>query len=265
MCSGQTLDVLADFNGILERNLVSGAEYSVLSDFLVYVEDQFPGLGPYRTLGLCAGNAFRTARRLRSVLADALETESRIDRYGSCADKADLPGVGSRVYLSPFGPNPNAIQLWVAAADTLAQARIFYKRPNAVAGVRRLKEEGWTVGLNFHFGAMQAGYVWTGGSIDPDSYLDLWTNEIHHAGAIPRDKWSEYFDWLVEKKIATAADREEFDLRFTSTNRQTATPRPGLFVARRWLTPDAVQLDAAGKFVAEVAKAYERITVELGP
>ena len=38
-------DLLADLNGILERNLVGGAERDLLADFLSYVEDNFPDLG----------------------------------------------------------------------------------------------------------------------------------------------------------------------------------------------------------------------------
>src|ERR1039458_6110262 len=43
-------DLLADFNAILERQLVGGAERAVVSDFQIYAEDHFPGLGPAQTL-----------------------------------------------------------------------------------------------------------------------------------------------------------------------------------------------------------------------
>jgi hypothetical protein len=256
-------DLLADLNGLLEHNLVGGAERGILSDFLTYVEDHFPGLGPDQTLALCAGNEYRIERRLRSILSEALGAEARIDGWGPCVDIVDIHGIASRAYLiggnDPHHPEEDAIQLSFSPADTITQARELYSDPKLVDGVRQLAGlDGWSASHNFHFGHMQGGYVWTSGHIDLGSYLDLWVEEIKDAGNIPREEWEKYFAWLVEKRIASSDDREEFDKHFTNTNRQTATPRPGLGVSRWWLLPDAEALDAAGKLVAQVAAAYQQ-------
>lgn len=257
-------DLLADFIGILEHKLVAGAEYDVLADFLVYVEDHFPGLGPYRTLRLSARNPFRVAMRARTLLSEALGTEASTDRWGTRCDVFDLPGMGSRAYLNP-SEDMATISFSVYPADTLTQATEFYRRPESVEGVRRLaRESGWCVAQNFHFGHMQAGYAWTSGDIDIGSYLDLWRAEIEHAGAIPREEWPEYFEWLVEKRIAQPDDRAEFDRCFTQTNRSTATPRPGLRVARQWAMHTAEELDATGRLAPQINAAYEKIVEALG-
>ena len=75
-------EVIGDITGIVERGLVGGAERTVLEDFLAYVEDHFAELGPYRTLELARGNAFRTERRLRALLAEASGRDARIDKCG---------------------------------------------------------------------------------------------------------------------------------------------------------------------------------------
>ena len=256
-------DLLADFNNVLERQLVGGAEAALLSDFLVFVEDHFAGLGPYQTLRLCARNEFRVARRLRALLTEALDTEARIDSWGPCCDIPDLGGTGTRAYLIA-APNMTEIAFSIYPADTLTQAWQFYARPNAVAVIRGLaQEEGWRVGHNFHFGHMQAGYAWTSGDIDPDSYLDLWVKEINDASSIEREEWSEYFDWLVEKRIAVPADREEFNRCFTNTKRKKATPRPGLGVARHWPMNEADDLDAIGKLAGQIKEAFATIVHRL--
>ena len=65
-----------------ERDLVAGAEAAILDDFLAYAEDYFPRLGPFRTLALCHGNAYRQGRRLRQVLGQAGGAEAASDFTG---------------------------------------------------------------------------------------------------------------------------------------------------------------------------------------
>lgn len=250
-------DILVDLNGILERQLAAGAEHEVLSDFLAYVDDHFPNLGPYQTLGLSGRNEFRVDRRLRAVLAKATGLEARIDKWGPCIDLPWAGGVGKRAYLQAVD-GMTSIMLSAYPADTLTQAKEFYARPKAIEAVRNLVDkDGWVVRHNFHFGHMEPGFVWTHGVIDATSYIDLWAKEILQTRIVPRAQWARYLNWLIEAGIATEDDRDEFDKEFTAKGRMSATPRPGLAVSRRWSIGGAEELDASGKFVVDVRDAYE--------
>jgi hypothetical protein len=166
-------ELLADFTRILERRLVGGAEYQVLSDFLMFVENHFPGLGPYMTLGLCARNPLRVALRAQTLLGEALQTEAWPDRWGTACEIPKLVGTGTRAYFNLSG-DMNEIAFEIDPADTLMQAREFYSDQSAVDGVRRLaREDGWQVRHNFHFGHMQGGYAWTSGDITSTA---IWTS-----------------------------------------------------------------------------------------
>jgi hypothetical protein len=104
-----------------------------------------------------------------------------------------------------------------------------------VSGLRALAEEPvWRLYSNFHFGHMEGGYAWCTGAIDLERCLDLWQNKIGDTTAVHRDDWDAYWDWLVQEEIALPEDRTGFDRHFTATQRQTATPRPGLKLSRRW-------------------------------
>ena len=59
-------------------------------------------------------------------------------------------------------------------------------------------------------------------------YIRYWLEHIHDAGQIERQDWNEYWTDLVEARIANTTDREVFDLRFTNTDRNSASPRPGV-------------------------------------
>jgi hypothetical protein len=167
-------DVLEAFIALRERNLVAGTEAALLDDFLLYTEDYFPDLGPFRTLALAHGNLFRQNRRLRQLLGEAVGLEAVIDGWGPYVDTPAGDLIGTKTYL-PMTDDREQIRLAFFPADTLSQARAFYSRPAAVAGVTSLAgQPGWHVEANFHFGHMQRGYCWTTSTHDPDAYIALW-------------------------------------------------------------------------------------------
>src|SRR5438445_107531 len=56
-------------------------------------------------------------------------------------------------------PRGESVALVLYPADTLSQARTFYKRPAAVRGLKELAcVEGWAAAPNFHFGHMEPGF-----------------------------------------------------------------------------------------------------------
>lgn len=253
-------DVIGDVTGILERGLVGGAERSILEDFLAYVEDHFAGLGPYRTLGLCAGNGFRVMRRLRALLGEASGQEARIDKWGPTVGLPELLGTAARAYLFS---TPRGVELSVYPADTLSQARAFYARPGTVAAIKELARGPWELMPNFHFGHMEGGYTWTTSSVDIEGYIRLWQERIADTGAVKRDEWDAYWQWLIEEDVASPQDRAEFDRHFTATNRRTAIPRPGLMLVRRWKSNEAEALDGTQKLADAIAGALSAAVAAL--
>ena len=199
----------------------------------------------------------------RAVLTAALHTQAYSDQWGTRCDVFGIPGMDRRAYLRPW--SDATLPFHVVPADTLSLARVFYRRTKAMAGVRRLaRDPEWSVKHAFHFGFMSTGYAWTTGDIDVDRYLDLWVEAIETAGVVERADWDRYFAWLVDQRIATPKDRREFDRHFTNSVRQTATPRPGINVARRWPLREAEDLKRSGQFVPQVRAAHDRIAELLG-
>lgn len=91
-------EVLDGLIALRERRLVGGTEDALVDDFLTYVEDHFPELGPFRTLRLCHGNEFRLRRRLRQILAQGTgnkmqpsTTTGRISRRRLAMSSAQTP------------------------------------------------------------------------------------------------------------------------------------------------------------------------------
>jgi hypothetical protein len=188
-------------------------------------------------------------------LGEAAGREARIDKWGPTVELPKLPGTAARAYL--FATEAN-VEVSVYPADTLSQARAFYTRPEIVSAVRVLsKDPNWGLCTNFHFGHMEGGYAWCSGPISVERYLELWQEKIGHTVAVHRGKWDDYWDWLLKEGIASPGDRTEFDRHFTATQRQTATPRPGLKLIRRWAFREAVGLDGQRLLGTEIASALD--------
>jgi hypothetical protein len=243
-------DILGDFADLVSHQLVTGAEAGIIEDFLEYVEAYFDGLMPFNTLAVCRGSPYRQQRRLRVILAEASGIEARQDSRPSIP-LSGATGV-ERAYLE-LGAGEVQLNLW--PGDTLAQARVLYARPAAIAGMRRLRAEGWLLSPAFHFGHMAKGLVSTQTPLGVDEYMDLWTSKIGGVRMVKRAGWDAYWTWLIAHKVAVPADREEFRRHFDDTLRQDATPRPGLCLRRTWPIADAEAQDAHGSFVHEVRSA----------
>lgn len=256
-------DLLEAFIALRERNLVAGAEAAVLDDFLTYTEDSFADLGPFRTLGLAQGNRYRQTRRLRQLLGEALGLDAHTDAHGAYVKTPARDVIGAKTYLRMT--DEDQVELALFPADSLSQARAFYVRPTTASGLAHLREQpGWHVRPNFHFGHMQRGFCWTTTERDVNDYVTLWTIEIGSAQPIRREDWDHYWGWLERERIATPQDRTEFDRHFTNTHRQTASPRPGIRLSRRWPVAQAETLDTRGALHAQVREALDAALEALG-
>jgi len=260
-------DVLEAFLGLRERSLVAGAESGVLDDFLTYVEDHFPALGPFRTLALCLGNRFRQRRRLRQILGEAVQGEATESADRALAATPAGAVIGRDAYLHIIDDGAN-VALSLYPADTLTQARAFYSHPTALAGLRELRRESeWDAAPNFHFGHIRRGLCWTCNRTDLDRYVDIWTGRIKQGKEheLPQEQWEAYWAWLESERIACAEDKPGFDHTFTDSKRSKASPRPGIWLCRRWTLAEAERLDnSRGELTRQVREALDAALTAFG-
>lgn len=151
----------------------------------------------------------------------------------------DTAAVVKYVY---FFPTSGArLDLHLYPADTLSQARALYADPARVERLLTLRNDGWALAPNFHFGFMTKGLTWTHTSLETDAYVAYWVERIAVLGIYRRDDWLHDIELLRRDGILDADDAEQFERDFTNTDRNHATPRPGLRLARQWDITDALQ------------------------
>jgi len=211
---------------------------------------------PVSSLRECRGREAQQKTRLRQVLAEGTGAEARISVYGAHVVVGGGQGIGA-VYL--LADDDSEIELALHPADTLTQARNLYGNPSAVSGLRELcSQPSWRARPNFHFGHFERGYCWTCNETDINDYLDIWVNRISTEGAVARADWESYWQWLEQERIACPEDWPEFEKHFVNTSRQSASPRPGVSLSRRWPLGEAEDLDEQGQFAVEVGDALDK-------
>lgn len=163
-----------------------------------------------------------------------------------------------------FDEESQNIQLRVYPADTLTQAKAFYTRPGAVSAVLLLRNRDWEVKPNFHFGFMASGCVWTTSDAPLEEYVAYWSEHIESTGAIDRPDWEALWSDLVQRRFARDDEKVKFDQYFTATQRNSATPRPGLRCSYSWKLSDAKRLDDRKLLVSTVAGQLNGVLQALG-
>ena len=266
VCSISWRDILSAFEDLADekRALTGGAERIILLDFLEFVDRNFQRLGPFNTLHSCAGEPSRIKRRLRAIIEEATGGEAVGD------DGITLPGRHRHhavisAHISYAWENKE-VQLRMFPADTLEQARIFYKRPKAPERVLALESQGWSVSPNFHFGFMAKGLSWTKATASVAEYMRHWQRYIGETRQVDRADWPTFWDRLVSLGFAEKADRELFDRDFTHTKRNPATPRPGIRCSFVWPFEEAERLDTqkSPQFGAAIKQRVNELLVAVG-
>ena len=255
-------DIIAAWRDLLLRDLVSGSERKVLEDFMWLVQHHFPRLQPFSELGACRGSEYLLRLRCKAILDELGPVPAELQ-----PTDASLLLEGARtVKLAALGVDDaeTAVSLKLFPGDTLEQSKALYAHPDRPDQLLSLRDQGWTIAPNFHFGHMAKGFVWTTGDIAVEKYVSHWVAQIGATGQVRSRAWNKYFDELIELHIASEADRKDFHRNFTQTKRSSATPRPGLRVERSWPFESAAQLDRAHRFGRVVHDSINTVLRALG-
>ena len=250
----ELLGVLFD---LVERDLVTGAERLLLSDFFDLVEEHFPRIGPYSTLARCGDKPFRVGRRLDTILGVVVGTD-----VGKAKGGRDLSGT-AMIAMAWLMFADDKVRLRMYPGDTLTQARALYGDRSALKAVLALQSDDWRVEPNFHWGFMATGYAWAKTPLQVNKYCDYWVGEIGTTRELSRLEWEAYWAKLESAQIVEDGAKEAFDADFTCSQRQKVHPRPGLFCEYVWPLAEAQQLDAHGKFVEKVRVRVNQILTAL--
>jgi hypothetical protein len=187
--------------------------------------------------------------------APGLRVSGLADPWHGNHARADLPDAQAVQFAYLFEEG-DGMRLSLYPADTLTQARIFYGDDARVRATLDLAAGGeWEVEPNFHFGYMEKGLTWTSSPLPLRDYTDYWRSRISTINVITRAEWERELGRLIRDRIFDEHDRVQFERDFTETDRNEASPRPGLKVSRRWPHDEAEDSDFALSLSRSLASA----------
>lgn len=261
----QWRDVVQSWARLLQVGALAPAEQVLVGDFLDFTERYFPRLQPFATVRMCGHDRFRLERRARWILeATKLAPVERAAGWGWYLDlPKDVGNVAIRVALIPHVDEKPRLELQVAPADKVQQARRFHERIT-LADLRQLEQRGWVVEPNFHLSFMQSHVFYGSGTASIEDYVEFWTAHTQLIGRVPRANWDTVWAELRAAEIVSDGDRAAFDRAFTATARSFAVSVPGYLL--RWSVPlrEAADLDDREQLAPRLAAEAEAMGKVLG-
>jgi hypothetical protein len=159
-------------------------------------------------------------------------------------------------YLVPSAEKQ--VVLRVFPGDTLTQARALYGNNRRIDALLKLRRDGeWEVKPNMHFGFRESGQAWLHPTADVGAYTNYWLAAMQRTGSVKRADWPKFMVEMLSRGIAGSGDQEIFDAHFTATQRNTASPRPGLWCERA-LTYSITQTELLAAEVVEALSVVLR-------
>jgi len=256
-------DLLESWMRLIELDLLSTAERSLVQDMLDYAHRDFAHLLPFGSLRRAGSDPTRRQRRLRSLLSQA--TGVAPERGSLVHVRLDMAlGVVSfqRAALRLEG---DELVLHVWPGELKHQAEYLYGEDRAVR-LSRLAGPGrpWRVEPQPLLGYRNApvrSRVYLTCTLDAATYARRWQGPdwervgAHHHNYVMSDLWP----WLLARGYASPRDLEAVQAFTDSLGRRFAHLRPSMHVTRSWALELAEELDEDGRLAVEVREAVSQV------
>jgi len=248
-------DVVNRLTALLDVNWLGSTERQLVSDFLEFLDEQFDYLNPYDTFGRCKDSMSLLHKRCETIL-DAIAPgqvkwqggwSTHYFELRSARQRSEVPV--KRCALCPKQAGEDmSIELAMWPGDTMNQARSFYKylSEHGATPFLNLKNQGWIVKTNFHFGFIQKGFghgVRT--TLAVEDYLRYWEGNPRSIEQLVPDEHG--FETSLRKLVADGligeSDVPAVLAKAVALGATNLNVIPGFEVIYRWSLADAVAID----------------------
>ena len=229
-------NILEEVLKYITSGMDSFANREIFRDFLSFVEENHPGLTPYRTFSLCGNIPLALGRRTKLLvdkLGSLINLESRDGWYLFRPNK-----IAERVGIWADTISTLDVKLWPAA--TVNQARRFYREVDRTAF---LGLDQWKVEPDFHFSFIQkplfsAKTTWT-----TDRYFDYFADGQLSYGQMDEATLVPLAQQWENEGLITSDDLRKLQDQFNSTDWKNLNVIPGFSVSRVWNLDTVIDLE----------------------
>jgi len=200
-------DIISILNLVLKNPLISGQDKLMISDFLDYIDDEFPYLNPYDNFGLCKNNEEIIIRRIENIFKSIVRDESIVDYHR---------GWGEIIRISEYFKEINMIGLilnkesnedrWklilsISFGVLIPQARALYKH-DLINNISKsnIVDEGWIIKPDFRL-------TYRGDNLidipqgNLESYIEYFTSNELDIRQFKRDEVQTQLEKLYENNV----------------------------------------------------------------
>jgi hypothetical protein len=264
-------DVVGRLTAVVAADVLSRAEKMILEDFLEFVDEQFPTLNPFDTFGHCKNSASLLQRRCKSILETV--APGRVNWqpiwetfYILLSQPAPTKMCG--LYPAGDGDAVHRVEAAMYPGDTMTQARALftYLHDHGADRLLALRDRGWQLKSNFHFGFIRTGFghgVHT--SLPLEEYIRYW---IEHVEEIEQVSLQEQtFDRALQEFVTSGMMQEDDVQKVVAGLPPTAANFniiPGIEMLFEWPLSTAVDLDRRGRMVEEFKRTVNEALVACG-
>lgn len=260
-------------NSLSDSSMINGSERNILADLRGYMWEHHGHLNPYRTFGLCGNNPELLELRIESLLREVAVDPGRVEFHRGWAYYIGIegyPGIEQvGLVLRTEKDGMWRVDLFLAFADTIKQARRFYTLDIKLAMVDDLRSHGWDVRGHFHLSHMQKHLYWYPTDAEKvQQYIEHWKKNVSDIHQYHKDEISAILGKLFERSLLTDNDemRAAFKKYVQNTNRTRINMAPGLVLQYSWSSGRAVDLDAKGEFrdelMARIREGFRILDIE---
>lgn len=262
-------NVVERLTALLAGKLLHGAECMIVDDFLQFVVADFPYLNPYDTFGQCKNSRQLLERRCRNVLESV--ASGRVawqPKWGTYYILLNQPSPVKMCGLYPEGEADeiHQIRLAIYPGDSMVQARSFFAhaRRDSTDALLALRDQGWTISPNFHFGFIRRGFghgVHT--SLTLEEYIRHWTDRPIEQLSLDERTFETVLNAFAGSGMIDGSDIPSV-LAGLPPSARTVNVIPGIEVVFDWPLNQAVELDRKGGMVEEFKRKANEALVACG-
>ncbi|EZP77673.1 hypothetical protein H839_08569 [Parageobacillus genomosp. 1] len=254
-------NIIERINRLLDKDLVTGTEAALLSDFLRFIDKKFKFLNPYTTLSVCKDDEYLLKQRCISIMEDL--NLGPVDYHKSWKNYILVDyGPVKQIAVAPNFKDDGewSIELEFYAGDTMNQARTFFNNVD-VDELLALEHKGWSLEPNFHFAFQGTNLLYPTTRVGIRDYIEFWKDkEIKQLNKAKINEYQLFINELIQHNMMTPDDKNKLVELFDNTERQTLNVCPGLYFGYRWSKSEAIKLDSAGQLTDAIKEKIQEAT-----
>ena len=249
-CTLSWRDMIQLINDMLEKNVLTPLERSIINDFIEYVDNNYDWLNPFKSFHLCKSKEYLLNKRCHDIMS-AYSTDVTYHKGW----RKNYINIGN-YYIQQFALDSYVadgtweINLWMYVGDVMNSAKASYAHVDFEKLLCLGKDSHYSFAPNLHFSTQRQGQVWCTASMSFEEYFSFWKGQ-YEAGKIrqiQREEFDTYLDYLEKNKQINKNEREEFQSKIASKKYSKVNLCPGFLIKYTWKKEEAIELDKKGEF-----------------